>query len=350
MTIPTLNKDVVRIIAENLLDFYYVYDNKNKVVIQVCEEPDLIDHVILSWFDPTYEHPELLGLYYPGKVIKHKKPTLVDAARRGNMPLMKELRYNEKGPSIEKKMDGTIRIHSPGMKHEVMAAAIAFGRIDHVAWLRTLHLNVDGCDIPPLPYPIDHGDHKSWGSGGRFHKEMIEWIFENHYEPDVDDAIKWGNLPLAKKLMSEGHTSNRIDNYWDYNYFEGAISYGKTDVLDMLHADYHDQFPLQDILADLMCDVPEGYEGTYSKTGLDWLLANGAVLHDYHYDYVFERVDFLVRHSGTIVCDELQRRSTKGRDVVYAMKWLYENGCPISEEHKDHHLVKMLEKYCTRPQ
>ncbi len=321
MTQTPFPREMRRHVAGFLLDFNH---------LNQCEEPHLVDHVILSWFDPEYEHPELLGLYHPRKVvIKHKEPTTVDAARRGNMPLMQALRRIADGMSKFRLDVGLQIVNVPTDK--TMEAAVAFGHVDHVKWLI-------GCGGTLLGY--------YWIMGGRFNKAMFEWILEQKGPPSVSTVITCGNLPLAKKLMSEGHALGVREE--EVYYYAGGLAYGKTDVLDWLVANY--QYTPQQILEEIVkvdeYDNENPYTGCYSKVGLDWLLANGAVLRERYFMLLFEECELY--HEMDDVLEGLQSKRTTG-SAVYLLQWLYENGCPISEQYKDLYLLKMLEKYCKRP-
>ncbi len=321
MTVPTLNKDivtlnkdVVRIIAKYLLDLDHTFK---------CEEPHLIKHVVRLMEEPTYEHPELLGLYYPGKVVKGKKPTLKDAARRGNMPLMKELRSHYIKP-----IPGLEVVIRPD--HSAVNAAVAFGNVDNLVWLMTPFENTEGGEVP-----------FDWGCLGRFRRKMLDWLgSQEEYRLEESDVVRlgleWGNLRWAKKFMSRGYPLH--DHSIDTRYI---MANGATDVLDWLRVNR--QLNPQTVLDQV---AERFYFGKYSKAGLDWLLANGAVLRENHFsDLCSHLFDFNNAY------DELKSKVTKHRGMVFALKWLYENGCPISSECKrTHHRIGMiLAKYCKRP-
>lgn len=310
-----------------------------------CEESyALCRHLVRMWSDPDHEHPELIGFYFPGKVVKGKSPTMSDAARRGNMPMMTKIaNKSDRTPNFFPHIAQEIKTYK--VPSHVLPHAVMFGHIPYMQWLTTTTETMIGCALNSL-FALGQENN-------RFNKRLVKWLL--HLGDDgiqssiIRAALESNDMVLVDYLTVRGYVFDGdivtdVDLSGRFYRFDGRINLvnvignGWTDVLDWVaaHSEYSPQLMVDYLMRDKW---DEGPLALFSEAAFVWFRDNGVVFTDWHFDNVMRPIvvdEYYTNETfgpsePVTFSKQLKKMGTTRMDHGYAVKWLYENGCPINQ-------------------
>ncbi len=281
-----------------------------------CKEPDLVRDVIKMWTDPAHTHPELGGLYFPGKGYSYGSgivyPHISEFARRGNFRML-QIKMKE-GAYIGTGLRG----------------AVEYGHVPFLDWMLT---------TGGATFEVDN----EWMWCPRLNEKMVNWLLnQNHNSTLVFDALRYGHLNLAKTLICKGEVLH-IDRVR----ISDMRRCRNVDVLDWMKANGHLQINEEDLNDYIESKYEEEYLTVYPEL-LDWLADNGCSV---EYDWVGRTVGAAYKqlygrtvpehYGGPFPEDPGQDEFIKvGLEIAYVengalciAQWLYEHGYATEEDH-----------------